>query len=123
MLILCLVVCLHGGNYPPNIILIATQLNNDNEGIEANFYYLYNSILSYWFPLADGYYVAPQWPIPGSRKTINFAISLTIETSHPLLLVEIKAPLKFQSDSGHNAAICQVIQHLDEIGPNNQHTD
>ena len=26
-------------------------------------------------------------------------------------------------DSGRDAAIVQVIQHLDEIGPNNQHAD
>ena len=38
---------------------------------------------------------------------------------HPLLLVEVKAPLEFKLDSERNAAIVAVIQHLDEVEPNN----
>lgn len=40
-----------------------------------------------------------------------------------MLLVEIKPPSDFQLDLGRNVAISQVIQRLDEIGPNNQHTE
>ena len=40
-----------------------------------------------------------------------------------LLLVEIKPPSDFKLDSGRDAAVIQVIQRLDEIGPNNQHAD
>ena len=32
---------------------------------------------------------------------------------HPLLLVEVKAPLEFKLDSERNAAIVEFIQHLD----------
>ena len=38
---------------------------------------------------------------------------------HPLLLVEVKAPLEFKLDSERYAAIVEVIQHLDEVEPNN----
>jgi hypothetical protein len=37
----------------------------------------------------------------------------------PLLLIEIKPPFDFKVDSGREAAIIQIIQHFDEIGPSN----
>jgi hypothetical protein len=47
-------------------------------------------------------------------------ITFVIERHHhPLLLVEVKAPLEFKLDSERNAAIIEVIQHLDEVEPNN----
>jgi hypothetical protein len=102
----------------------AAELNNDDETIEEKFYPLYDKILNYWFPATEGYDVSPQWPIPDSRKTVDFAVTFVIEyDQHPLLLVEIKPPLDFQLVSGRNAAIAQVIHHLDEIGPTNQHVD
>jgi hypothetical protein len=99
-------------------------LDNDNEAMDTEFYPLYNDILNHWFPPADGYGVCPKWPIPESRKTFDFSITFVIEHhQHPLLLVEIKPASDFQLDSGRLAAIVQVIQRLDEIGPNNQHAD
>jgi hypothetical protein len=123
-LILCLVLRLCGGGYPQYILIKAAELDNDNETIETKFYPLYDKILNYWFPPTEGYDVSPQWSIPESRKTVDFTITFVIEHhQHPLLLVEIKPPSDFQLDSGRDAAIVQVIQRLDEIGPNNQHAD
>jgi hypothetical protein len=123
-LILCLVLRLRGGGYPQYILIKAAELNNDNESIETKFYPLYNKILNYWFPPTEGYDVSPQWSIPDPRKTVDFTITFVIEYhQHPLLLVEIKPPSDFQLNSGRDAAIVQVIQRLDEIGPNNQHSD
>ena len=99
-------------------------MNNDNETIETKFYPLYDKILNYWFPADEGYDVSPQWSIPESRKTVDFTVTFVIELNQrPLLLVEIKPPSDFQLDSGRVAAIVQMIQLLDEIGPNNQHAD
>jgi len=99
-------------------------LNSDNESIETKFYPLYDKILNYWFPPTEGYDVSPQWSIPGSRKTVDFSITFVIEHhQHPFLLVDIRPPVDFQLESGRDAAIIQVICHLDEIGPNNQHSD
>ena len=39
------------------------------------------------------------------------------------MLVEIKPPSDFQLESGRDAAVVQIIQRLDEIGPNNQLAD
>ncbi|KAH9976365.1 ubiquitin-related domain-containing protein [Lactifluus volemus] len=120
-----LVLCLCGGvSYPKYILTKAAELNDDNETIESKFFPLYNKILNYWFPPTEGYDVCPWWSIPESRKSVDFTITFVIEYHrHPLLLVDIKPPSDFQLDSGRVAAIYQVIQHLDEIGPTNQHVD
>ncbi len=41
----------------------------------------------------------------------------------PLLLLDVEPPSDFHLDSGRVLAINQIIQHLDEIGPTNQHTE
>ena len=124
-LILCLVLRLCGGaGYPQYILTKAAELDNDNEIIESKYYPLYDKILNYWFPPTEGYDVSPQWSIPDSRKTVDFSITFVIEHhQQPLLLVEIKPPSDFKLDSGRDAAVIQIIQRLDEIGPNNQHAD
>jgi hypothetical protein len=123
-LILCSVLRLRGGGYPPYILNKAAELNDDDETIETKFYPLYDKILNYWFPPTEGYDVSPQWTIPGSRRTDDFTIAFVIEHHQRLLLlVEIKPPSDFQVDSGRGVAILQVIQRLDEIGPTNQHAD
>ncbi|KAF8469299.1 hypothetical protein DFH94DRAFT_230927 [Russula ochroleuca] len=77
-------------------------------------------ILVNWFPLSEGYCICPYWTIPGTKKTITFVIE---HRQHPLLLIEVKPPSDFILDSGRDAAIVQLIQCLDTIGPTNQHTD
>jgi hypothetical protein len=102
----------------------AAQLNNDNENIEQKFFPPYNKILNYWFPQTEGYDVCPQWFIPECGRTVDYAITFVIEHDHhPLLLVDIQPPSEFQLYSGPASAITQVLQHLDEIGPNNQYAD
>jgi hypothetical protein len=123
ILILCLVLHLCGGGYPQYILNRAAELNDDNN-IKNEFNPLYLMILDHWFPPTEGYDICPQWSAPGSTGMGDVTIALVIEHhQHPLLLVEIKPPLDFQSDSGCSAAIAQVINHLDEIGPNNLHAD
>jgi len=98
-------------------------LNNDDETHESIFFPLYDKILNYWFPPED-YDVSPHWSIPdieqSADSTINFVIA---HNQHPLLLVEIKPPSDFQLASGRSVAIAEVIHHLHEIGPSNQHAD
>ena len=54
----------------------------------------------------------------------DFTIAFIIEHhQHPLLLVEIEPPSTFQLYSECKAAIVQVIQYLDEVGPSNQYAD
>jgi hypothetical protein len=119
-----LVLRLHGGGYPQYILTGASYLNDDNEPIRNKFFSLYNMILNYWFPSADYYTVYPKWSIPNSESTEDSSIDFVIEYQHrPLLLVEIHAPLDLQFDSGRRIAVSQVIVHLDEIGPTNQHAD
>jgi hypothetical protein len=120
---LFLVLCLHGGTYPQYILNGANELNNDNH-IKTEFYSLYNTILNYWFPSTEGYAICPRWQIPNSTKIEDLTITFVIKHhQHPFLLMEIKPPSDFQLDSGRAAAIVQVINCLDEIGPNNLHAD
>jgi hypothetical protein len=106
---------------PKYILNSAAELDDDNK-IKNEFYPLYVMILNHRFPPTEGYNVCPWWTIPGSTRgvTITFAVE---HHHHPLLLVEIKPPSDSQLDSGRSAAIAQVINHLDEIGPNNLHAD
>jgi hypothetical protein len=113
-----------GGGYPQYILTKALELNSDQETIESKFFSLYDKILNYWFPPTDGYDVSPQWTIPDTRKVVDFTISFVIELHQRLLLlVEIKPPSDFLIESGQEAAIIQIIQCLDEIGPTNEHLD
>jgi hypothetical protein len=121
-LILCLALRLRGGGYPRYILAKAAELNDDS--VEMEFYPLFNKILNYWFPPADGYDVCPQWSLPNARTPNDLTTCYVIEHNHhPLLLVEIKPPSDFQLDRGRVNAIYQVIQRLDEIGPSNLHVD
>jgi hypothetical protein len=95
---------------------------------KMSFFGLYLVILNYWFPSTEGYNVCPKWSIPDSGRRTNRFINFVVrhhqpEHRAPLLLVEIKAPSHFQSDSGHQKAIDQVTDRLDELGPNNVHAD
>src|SRR6266566_4617119 len=119
-LILCLVLRLCGGGYPQYILNKATELNNDNESNERLFFPLYLKIFDYWFPPTEGYDICPWWTTPDNNSTITCVIE---HHEHPFLLVEIKPPSDFRSDSGRAAAIVQVTDHLDEIGPTNLHAD
>jgi hypothetical protein len=109
------------GSYPQYILNQALRLDDDAK-LRSLFYPLYNNILLYWFPPAEGYDVAPYWDIPDSKKKkkITFVI---LHGRHPLLLVDVKAPSDFKSNSKRRAAIEQVVQLLDEIGPKNQQAD
>ncbi|KAF8346753.1 hypothetical protein F5887DRAFT_854384, partial [Amanita rubescens] len=79
---------------------------------EAKFYGLYFMILDHWFPSADGYTIRPQWPIPNSHRTIDFAVTFRSNMpghhSHVLLLVEIKPPGHYHQHAQRQAAIDQV---------------
>jgi hypothetical protein len=124
ILILCLDSHRCDGGYPQYILTKAAELNDDNESNEHNFFPLYNQILHDWFPPTEGYDIYPKWSIPGSQKVENYSINFVLEhDDRPLLLIEIKPPLDFQSDSGRSVAIAQVINRLDEVGPNNLHAD
>jgi hypothetical protein len=113
-----------GGGYPQYILTKALELDDDDETIESKFYPLYDKILNYWFPPDEGYDVSPKWTIPDTRNTVDFAITFVIEHhQHPLLLVEIKPPSDFHVDSGREAAIIQIIQRLDKLGPTNVFVD
>ncbi|KAK0499372.1 pentameric polyubiquitin-like protein [Armillaria luteobubalina] len=101
-----LVFRIRGGGYPQYILAKAAELNDDNETVEAKFYPLYDKILNYWFPPAQGFDVCLQWVVPDTRKAVNFAIAFVIELhQHPLLLVEVKAPSDFHVDSGRDGSI------------------
>jgi hypothetical protein len=111
-----------GGICPEHILDIAALLNNNNDTIESNSYPFYNVILSHLFRPEDGFVVCPQWTIPGSRKTIDFVVAFIIDNHpRPLLLVEVKAPSHFNSLRRRRDAICQVLDRLDDVGPNNTH--
>ena len=123
-MILCLVLRLcSGSGYPHYILTNAAQLDDDNETVQSKFYSLYDQILNYWFPPTEGYDVSPHWYIPGSKKPPDFIAFVIEHHHHPLLLVEIKPPSDFPFDSGRSVAINQIIQRIDELGPDNQYVD
>ena len=111
-----------GGGYPHYILADASILDDDNETLASVFYGLYNKMLNYWFPPTEGYGVAPYWEIPDSKKKKRITFFI-LHRRRPLLLVDVKAPSDFKSDSKRRAAIEQVVRHLDEIGLRNQHAD
>ncbi|KAF8469311.1 ubiquitin-related domain-containing protein [Russula ochroleuca] len=115
-----LVLRIRGGSYPQYIVTKAATLGDDNETTESLFYPLYDKILNYWFPPTEGYDLCSYWTIPDTTKTVTFVIEHDL---HPLLLVEVMPPLDFTLESGRDAAIVKVIQHLDAVGPNNRHAD
>lgn len=133
MLMLCLVLCLHGGNNYPQYILAEAgdpELNSEHESVRNKFFGLYFMILRYWFPPTEGYVICPKWTIPNvegtqdSSETGSSTIAFVINHSHhPLLLVEIIPPSDFCSNSARSAAIGKVIEHLNVVGPTNQYTD
>jgi hypothetical protein len=115
--IICLVLCLQGGGYPQYILTKAAELDDNNETDESLFFPLYTMILCYWFPPED-YDVCPKRTIPNSEDSITFVIQ---HHHRPFLLVEVKPPSDFQSESSRHLAILQVISQLDKIGPTNLH--
>ena len=120
---------LRGGGYPRYILDKAAHLDNDHEYSEEKFYPLYNKILQYWFPAADGYDVCPQWIIPGSdthtnvREDYTFAFVIEHHQDQPLLLLEVKPPSGLQVRGYRNAAHSQIQCRLDKIGLANQHAE
>ena len=112
---------LHGGGYPKYIVDQAARLNDEHETVKAKFHPLYVSILSYWFPPADGYHVSPHWIIEDATEDrhISFVIKVPQEQELPLLLVEVKPPSDFHVDRKREAAITQITDRLDVIGPTN----
>ncbi|KAI0301972.1 hypothetical protein BC826DRAFT_986394 [Russula brevipes] len=110
-----LVLRLRGGGYPPYIMKQAAQLN-DNGTIKSEFYPLYLAILFYWFPPTENFVVCPL----SVDRTIAFVIEFH---RHPLLLIEIKPPSDFHSNSRQENAVLQITQRLDLIGPTNQYVD
>jgi hypothetical protein len=121
-MIRCLDSHLCGGQYPQYILTKAAELNNCNEIFETKYCPLYDKIFNYWFPPAEGYDVCPHWLIPGREGNKDSTITFVIEHhQHPFLLVDIQPPSEFQS--GRCLAICNVICHLDDIGPINLHAD
>ena len=109
--------CSSSSSLPPSD---AAYLNNDRETIKSVFFPLYNVILLYWFPGADGYHVCPHWAVPVPSKTVKFVSYIIEHQGRPLLLLEVKPASDFHLDSGRVKAISQVIQRLVEIGPTNQ---
>ena len=128
-MILSVVLRLRGGGYPRYILDKAAHLDNDHGFPEEKFYPLYNKILQYWFPAADGYDVCPHWIIPGSDIYSNdrkdYAVAFVIEhhQNQPLLLLEVEPPNGFQFLWGRNAAVSQIKYRFDIIGPDNQHAE
>jgi hypothetical protein len=99
-------------------------LSDDNETDESKFYPLYDKILNHLFPPSEGFDIWLQWEIPGASKSVDFAVMFPIENHRrPLLLVEVRPPSDFPFISGRRLAIAEVLRHVDEVGPKNQHAD
>ena len=123
-MILCSDSHLCGGQYPQYILTKAAELNNCDETYETKYCPLYDKILNYWFPPAEGYDVCPYWLIPGLEGNKDPTITFVIEHhQHPFLLVDIQPPSDFQYKYGCRAAISTVICYLDETGPTNLRAD
>ena len=124
-MILSVVLRLRGGGYPKHIVDDAARLNDDHATVKSAFDGLYNDILGYWFPLVDGYVVHPHWVIPDSDATNDRYISFVIKRpplrEPPLLLLEVKPPSHFHVDQKREAAITQITNRLDVIGPTFPH--
>ena len=122
-MLLSVVLCLRGDRYPKSIVDIAAIRIDDHETTKDSSYVLWNKILTYWFPPADVYDVSPHWIIPDSTVTTDRHISFVIQNPQqpPLLLVEVKPPSHFHLDQKREAAIVQITDRLDVIGPTNPH--
>ncbi|KAH9004715.1 hypothetical protein EDB86DRAFT_2885074 [Lactarius hatsudake] len=60
--------------------------------------------------------------LPNSGRTEYSIVTFLIEYQGKLfLLLEVKSSCDFHLGLGREVAINQLIEHLDEIGPSNQH--
>jgi len=117
-----LVLRLRGGSYPKFVVDYAALFSNDHETVKNRFFGLYHMILRYWFPPTDAYEVSPHWFIEDPTVTEDRHISFLIQRSlQPLLLLEVKPPSDFHLDEKREAAITQIMERLDVIGPTNPH--
>jgi hypothetical protein len=101
----------------------SAQFIDDHDSTKNDSHGLWNTILHYWFPPTDDLDVSPHWIIPDSTVTEDRHITFVIQRQQqpPLLLVEVKPPSDFHLDQKREAAITQITERLDVIGPTNQH--
>jgi len=93
-------------------------MKDERDSVKSNFSPLYNMILNYWFPVADGYWICPHWTVPVPSQTDqNVTYVIQHQGRGPLLLLEVKPASDFRLDWARMGAISQVIQRIDEIGP------
>jgi hypothetical protein len=122
-LILSIVLRPRGGGYPKYIVDHAALLDDDHETTKSYSYGLWNQILIYWFPPLAEYDVSPHWIIPDRTITKDRHINFVIQRPQqpPLLLLEVKPPSDFHVDQKREAAIAQITERLNVIGPTNPH--
>ena len=96
-----------------------THLIDEHETVNSYSWGLWNKILRYWFPAAKPLDVSLYWITPHTTKDrrISFVIHRSMEP--PLLIVEVKPPYDFHVDQKREAAITQITERLDVIGPTN----
>lgn len=94
--------------------------HNENHSIEFFYYPLVGMMLREIFT-EQRYIICPQWPVQrnGRLETIDFVVRAQGQpwAQPPLLLVEIKAPDHFHTQSGREAAVTQIMERLNTIGP------
>jgi hypothetical protein len=117
---------LRGGGYPNYIVDGGAQLLTDDHDTSTNSSSgLWNGILQYWFPVVDGFVVSPHWPIQDPSVTedrhVTYVVQRLTQMRAPLLILEVKPPSDFHLDQKREAAITQITERLDVIGPTSPH--
>ena len=107
--------------YPKYIVNSTALLVDDHDTVKSHSDALWHKILDYWFPLASGYDISPHWMIPDRTVTNSQHITFVIQRPEqpPVLILEVKPPSHFHVDQKREAAITQITERLDMIGPTN----
>jgi hypothetical protein len=87
---------------------------------EAEFYGVWNIILTQIFPFEEGYIVHPQFPAGSvnrqDKDTIDFAIALTVTRNKAtVFFVEIKPPKEFRGISARRDADRQMRKRFEQL--------
>ncbi|KAJ7108777.1 hypothetical protein C8R44DRAFT_857673 [Mycena epipterygia] len=84
---------------------------------ENDFYGPWNKLLSYLFPPASDFTVAPQsYPLSTSRETADFVVEYEILYNNvPVLIVEIKPPGNLRLPSAREEADIQIRRRIRDL--------
>lgn len=109
------------GSYPDLILELAALLPDDNEPSPCQFYDLWELLLSFWFPVDEGFAIVKQWPIPFASCAPDddsaFVTYAVLVDAQPVVLVQVNAPSDWHNEHTRATAEALARSHFDQVAP------